>query len=1742
LPTEPHLATFGAEGYSEMRDRGDRGRGRGFDSGGSGGGGRDADKKRTPEEDAYDRVYRVWQEVDSASTKVEKLAAIVQRDEWRTERAKLQETHDTLVTTVQERELDAKASARAQEHYTNATNKLGDITKTLANAQEPSRPVPPVAGEETIEPLIIGRSAVPDDVLAWVAGLDARERSAISQRVKSVRESVQRIDTFAVGLANYLGGYRMLSQFEKVAANPREHFNPAAYAKARARREAADAPRADADANASRTAAAPIHNPQAADQKTTATQKDAAPPASQVGRATTANPTASALPSKQTPPGIPAHADTGDPPDSLMESDGPPAEHAELASAVDASIPAPSEVPHRTGMEQSFDRPLGHVKAYTGVAELATVGAKAVAKGDTVAFADASPSPAIVAHEITHTIQAEQAGAAPAMAAGVVGPRHSPAEAEADAMAERVATLGAGVKLPPVVAAPAASVQFAPAQGEPQREAAAPTVHDAAATSSRPTADGKPLNAERYWDKYGTQTMQHALDRAMAELVFEIAGPGLAFPPSECGAFIMSSLGWRMQYSAPHYVSQLLDAPIYELIDGVRVLDDLDRGPDAFEPAVVSRIVERLGLGIRHAVALLALPYAKARSRAVSAAKSASGDPIGRGLGPLQVPQADPAPAQPDPNTLGARTTIEHAVAESMCDGFVEFHPDKFPLVYDTTIPGAPRPAKLELERGRGDWLTVRVVEPANASAVDVANALYGTPELAHLVVGAGNRFSYVFPPGKQLAEPYETEFRSHMAGDGASPLDELGARNTQDPLPGLDDRHADQRALTSAKASGAMATGAGAAPALQRLDILQSVIDSIASAAAPLGVAPIIAPVQARVLQRRAACAADPAEATKWAAHASEQLTLVSDAKAGFDALTEQMFASGLPAVSTASGSELVGDVTASMQGPTRELAAAFAAAVAASEQLDIGRERLAVAKERLAAYPFDMADRMLAVIRKRIASTDHVATLHMKSYDAERMAALEAEIGRTIGGLRIAVVNGDGTAALKLTTLRSQLSMLDLQSTIGSTLTAINELSGELANAESMDPDKARQAWIYDQLHAAMGEWMQFAADYDSFGKAGHARDPATLEVMRTRLGALRSKTDLAALVHELAMYAEDEGKRQRWINIGIMIGAALLAAASGGIASGAIGGVAGSIVGAGIESLTFTAITSTLNQDPSFGGFMAELVLNFATFGGMRAISGGAKFLVGGKALTLPQKLGEMTIESLWMMASAKAQEKIAEAFARGGKVTPQSAAGIFGQQMVIGFASRVLTRVGGTFVRGVVGIEKLPEVQLALAKRTEEEQLARQVLSLGDGKLGEQLVKVDTDVLKAEQRALERVHEVASNPAEAAKHGVTAEPGALERVAADAQGAAREVGEREIAALMAHAEVKADHAIVEPPVYAELLAKHRAQGSTIVEGLDSAGQPHAKITPSLADGSFGKPFTLHQRLSEPTDPAAWMTKLAEGLSADENAKLDKMKHGKTPTEQRAMFDGDLDVSRKKVRDTLHAEQEATATKAQSKVRVQELKREITDKGLMNDPEIRALVDDASKKPKDKLSTLRDKLMAKILKVEAQAARPKAEVIDGVKIYEKLPEATIAEWKTNHPEQKADGLTRRDDGLYVQRGELDMMMVERVPGAKGKIVAREEIKTGVGDTDADAKSQLKDQSDLFKDGASGTRKLRLEVGGRDIAGDIDLASDAGATKSTRGPAGKGFDNSLGVTASDLESLCKDLLKSSPAPGNST
>lgn len=72
-------------------------------------------------------------------------------------------------------------------------------------------------------------------------------------------------------------------------------------------------------------------------------------------------------------------------------------------------------IPHREAMERSFGADFSGVKAHTGEAATkanAALGSHAYAMGNDVAFKSASPSPGLVAHELTHVVQRSNGPAA----------------------------------------------------------------------------------------------------------------------------------------------------------------------------------------------------------------------------------------------------------------------------------------------------------------------------------------------------------------------------------------------------------------------------------------------------------------------------------------------------------------------------------------------------------------------------------------------------------------------------------------------------------------------------------------------------------------------------------------------------------------------------------------------------------------------------------------------------------------------------------------------------------------------------------------------------------------------------------------------------------------------------------------------------------------------------------------------------------------------------------------------------------------------------------------------------------------------------------------------------------------------------------------------------------------------------------------------------------------------------------
>lgn len=100
-----------------------------------------------------------------------------------------------------------------------------------------------------------------------------------------------------------------------------------------------------------------------------------------------------------------------------------------------------ASLPHAAEMERAFGQDFSGVQVHVGREEsLSRIDAEAAAQGERVAFASASPSREVVAHELTHVVQARQSGGAGGVRASstVLSAPSDAAEVEADRVASEV--------------------------------------------------------------------------------------------------------------------------------------------------------------------------------------------------------------------------------------------------------------------------------------------------------------------------------------------------------------------------------------------------------------------------------------------------------------------------------------------------------------------------------------------------------------------------------------------------------------------------------------------------------------------------------------------------------------------------------------------------------------------------------------------------------------------------------------------------------------------------------------------------------------------------------------------------------------------------------------------------------------------------------------------------------------------------------------------------------------------------------------------------------------------------------------------------------------------------------------------------------------------------------------------------------------------------------------------------------
>jgi hypothetical protein len=291
------------------------------------------------------------------------------------------------------------------------------------------------------------------------------------------------------------------------------------------------------------------------------------------------------------------------------------------------------------------------------------------------------------------------------------------------------------------------------------------------------------------------------------------------------------------------------------------------------------------------------------------------------------------------------------------------------------------------------------------------------------------------------------------------------------------------------------------------------------------------------------------------------------------------------------------------------------------------------------------------------------------------------------------------------------------------------------------------------------------------------------------------------------------------------------------------------------------------------------------------------------------------------------------------------------------------------------------------------------------------------------------------------------------------------------------------------------------------------------------------------------------------------------------GKRPAKKvHEQFKGDVEAARNLVVDA-SARDAAAATAAgkaaaDSAIKTEELRRWVADENLMMHEAPRAILEQlrarlASGADQDTkqqaFRTAHQKLRAYLISQHLLQMtlpmkfpkNPKIRIRTEVQVWqEQIPPAGEPAYTSaaNYKARRAAEIKGSDKGvklidtadgprIFIEVTDLDFLVTEHNGGnGRDRMIHAEEVKAGGGETHDGARSQQDAAFDAVREAARGGRKVMLLEGSKgawkDVTGDFDLSSLARENMKTRGPEGRGFDESLGMSPDDLDAMVANLI----------
>jgi hypothetical protein len=1121
-----------------------------------------------------------------------------------------------------------------------------------------------------------------------------------------------------------------------------------------------------------------------------------------------------AAPAPEPPPVPPGplwrRLDLSAPVQARADAPAPAPDAIHEAAAAGVATPA-QELPYRGELEAAFGQDLSFVRAHVGgdaEASARGIGAEAYARGDDVVLSAGSPKHT-VAHEVAHVLQQRGGEVQLAGGVGAVGDRY---ERQADDIADAVIR-GESVAhvLPGGEARGGDHVQRSAALAHDQFEATMDhRVHQA-------TRAEQQLAAPAYLHANMRQLRRDVGDFLLARPI-RPGNPQLAFTEG-LQAFLAelamplatddqsASIRVLQSWIAPTDLNALVDRnrPILDAGETIEtVLEDTGlfgrdrrqlrydkgaKGPPHWSPAVGTA----LGSEIE---ARLVESMARVAARLVALTDDRRRDGAERGEPPADVSARDIPPSHP----------LDRAVAKG-------FLPEGRPPTVEVsagalTVDAAARLTYRKVKAiawqgpAGGPWNALRAVEPADASAEEIARHLWNDRAEAYRLRKVGAL--YFLDPEDAMAFPEAARLR---------PVVGAGARGAA----AVDDAYQQAIGPGAAEAAAAEASGltvpAGVAPGsaalLAEWRLVHEQLSGLALVTAPFGVAEPLLLADIQHSTRAVDLATlDPAEAAVRAAVFREQRSILAEVAAEVGNLTTQFEAQ------KAQKAQAPDRARQAVSDGQIAVLRAFVRAGAMAHLAQTGRAALAEARQVQQTAVLGALEQMLSDAITRVEITRQlrdetvVYTKHSAQIFGAGFAYRQAELRTRIADLRTQLRQGvvDGAAIQRLygdvDALRFEASLVAHLGTIRQAVHAAEALeeSDWVAAAGQIDDLEDVRGVGRDLMHdirAIHREWLRIqqraAALQQQIEAAGGApdADAQAAAFAQTELARVKDRLDKLGGDQRVADYLrkayneiDDAQTKAAILQICVLIGVTIIAAATGGAAEGAVAGIIGEgggaiLAGMFVESATMSVLNAALTGDSFVESMTSDMAGNLATLGALKGLDSllattkvGKVLLAGaddaGRAAYYTAKGVELTGRALVIAGVQYAQMQV-ESLARTGRTLSMDEVrqeGVKGVAMMIG--TGVLTRLAKT---PLGKIKALGARGGGLVKQhVEIKRLAGAVEKSGDPAKALELLRAERAHLEAEAETWKSLAD--ADPAELRRMGL--EPDMVAAFAANAQG--------------------------------------------------------------------------------------------------------------------------------------------------------------------------------------------------------------------------------------------------------------------------------------------------------------------------------------------------------------------------------